>query len=334
MTDMDTDTDTMTDTNTINRSFQVSGPAHLTLRNVDGVIDIAAGEADVVSVRAFKHPGPGANQTDIEIAQDAGGRVSVITHYLEDLVARLFHPRHHGPARVDYTIRLPRTCQLDIAFVSGSARLQGLQGEFALRSVSGQIDLEDLTGRLKINTVSGPVTAARVRLDSSLPLDTVSADIVFADSHIPAISANSVSGQVRLQTELAAGPYQFRSVSGDVWLAVPTGAGCRVDMHALSGRLRASLPASRHTLNGGWTRVEFGAAGSGPDVRFHSVSGDLHLVTPESQVDSEPEPRVGEATPPASDAPAAPTTSDRLEILERIARGELSVDEAVNTLKG
>ena len=31
---------------------------------------------------------------------------------------------------------------LNVPFVSGSARLQGLQGEFALRSVSGPIDLE------------------------------------------------------------------------------------------------------------------------------------------------------------------------------------------------
>jgi hypothetical protein len=323
----------MTDTDEINRSFPVSGTARLNLRNVDGSIDIAAGDADVVSVRAFKHPGPGANQTEIEITQDAGGRVTVITHYVEDMIARLFHPRHHGPARVDYTVRLPQTCELDIAFVSGSARLVGLQGEFTLRSVSGLIDLEDLAGRLKVNTVSGPVTAARVRLDSNLTLDTVSANAVFAASTIPAITANSVSGQVRLQTELAAGPYQFRSVSGDVWLAVPSGAGCRVDMHSLSGRLRAGLPASRHTVNGGWTRVEFGAAGSGPDVTFHSASGDLHLVTPESWADGEPEPQAGEAPPPAPAAPAGPTPSDRLELLDRIARGELSVDEAVNTLK-
>ena len=323
----------MTEPDEINRSFPVSGIARLNLRNVDGSIDIAAGDAGTVSVRAFKHPGPGANQSEIEITQDPDGRVCVITHYLEDVIARLFHPRHHGPARVDYTIRLPKTCELDIAFVSGSARLQGLQGEIALRSVSGAIDLEDLAGGLKINTVSGPVTAAHVRLDSNLLLDTLSANVVFADSTLPANSASSVSGQVRLQTELAAGPYQFRSVSGDVWLALPSGAGCRVDMHSLSGRLRAGLPASRHTANGGWTRVEFGAAGSGPDVAFHSVSGDLHLVAPESWADAEPEPEAGEAPPPAPAEPAGPTPSDRLELLDRIARGELSVDEAVNTLK-
>jgi hypothetical protein len=313
----------MTDTGEINRSFPVSGTARLTLRNVDGIVDIAAGDADAVSVRAFKHPGPGANQTEIEITQDAGGRVSVVTHYLEDLIARLFHPRRHGPARVDYTIRLPKACELDLAFVSGQARLQGLEGEFALRSVSGPIDLVDLAGRLKINTVSGPVTAAQLRLAGGLHLDTVSGDAVFADSSVPALSANSVSGHVRLQSELGVGPYHFRSVSGDVWLALPSGAGCRVDMHSLSGRLRASLPSSRHTVNGGWTRVEFGAAGSGPEVRFHSVSGDLHLVTPEVQADSEPE-------PPAAEAPPTP---DRLALLDRIARGELTVDEAVNTLK-
>ncbi len=317
------------DTNEINRSFPVTGPARLTVRNVDGAIDIAAGDVDVVTVRAYKHPGPGANQTEIEIIQDADGRVSVITHYLEDLIARFFHPRQHGPARVDYTIRLPKDCQVDVAFVSGSARLQGLAGQFTLRAVSGPIDLENLAGRLKINTVSGPVTGAHVQLDSSLTLDTVSADIVLADSLIPAIAANSVSGQVRLQTELGAGPYHFRSVSGDVWLAVPVSAGCRVALHSLSGRLRASQPSSRHQVQGGWTRVAFGG-GDGPEVSLHSVSGDVHLVTPGSEGEAEPEPPITEAAPLT---PAEPVAPDRLAILDRLARGELSVDEVVNTLK-
>jgi hypothetical protein len=317
----------MTEPIEINHSFPVSGAARLTLRNVEGAIDIAAGEADVISVRAVKHPGPGANQTEIEITQAADGSVSVVTHYLEDLVARLFHPRHHGPARVDYTVRLPKDCRLDVAFVSGQARLQGLQGQFALRSVSGPIDLQDLAGRLQINTVSGPVTAAHTRLTDAVQLDTVSGDVVFADSFVPAITAASVSGKVQLQTELGAGPYHFRSVSGDVWLAVPAMRGCQVDMYALSGRLHTSLPSSRHAASQGWTRVAFGADGSGSQVRFNTVSGDLHLVTPGDPHDDGPTPSAGEA------APAEPGEPDRLAILERIDRGELTVDEAVQHLK-
>lgn len=327
----DTVTDNVMDINEIKRSFPVSGLARLTVHNVDGQIDIAPGDDGVISVRAYKHPGPGANQTEIEISQDAEGRVSVITHYLEDLIARLFHPRHHGPARVDYTIRLPKACQVEVAIVSGPARLQGLAGEFTLRSVSGPIDLQEVSGRLRINTVSGPVTGAQVRLDDSLNVETVSGDIILADSFVLGIAANSVSAQVRLQSALGAGPYHFHSVSGDVWLAMPSATPCQVDMHSLSGRLRTGLPASRHQVRGGWTRVAFGD-NSGPDICFHSVSGDLHLVTRESQAETEPAPPVGEAATPdvAGETPGSP---DRMDILDRLARGELSVDEAVSTLK-
>ena len=320
----------MSDTDEINHSFPVSGPARLTLRNVDGVIDIAAGDADVISVRAYKHPGPGANQTEIEIAQDADGQVSVITHYLEDVIARLFHPYHHGPARVDYTVRLPKTCEVDVAFVSGSARLQGLAGDFALRSVSGPIDLEDLAGQLKINTVSGPVTGAHIRLDGCLSFDTVSADLILANSFVPAVAGTGVSAQVRLQTTLGAGPYHFRSVSGDVWLVVPSAGGCQVDMHSLSGRLRTNAVTVRHHSNAGHTRVAFGDA-KGPEVHFQTVSGDLHLVTPDGQTEAEADKPAAEAAPP--DAPAGASSHERLAILDRLARGELSVDEAVSTLK-
>jgi DUF4097 and DUF4098 domain-containing protein YvlB len=311
-------TDNVTDKNEIKRSFPVSGLARLSVQNVDGQIDIAPGEDGVISVRAYKHPGPGANQTEIEISQDADGRVSVITHYLEDLIARLFHPLHSGPARVDYTIRLPMACQVEVATVSGPARLQGLAGEFDLRSVSGPIVLQDLSGRLRLNTVSGSATGAQVRLEDSLTVETVSGDIILADSFVPAVAANSVSAQVRLQSALGAGPYQFHSVSGDVWLDLPAAAACQVDLHSLSGRLHTVLPASRQQVRGGWTRVAIGDAG-GPEIRLHSVSGDLHLLAPES---------------PAEVAPDAPAPApDRMDVLDRLARGELSVDEAVNTLK-
>ena len=317
--------DTVTETNEITRSFPVSGLAQLTLQNVDGQVDIAAGDDGVISVRAVRHPGPGANQTEIEISQDADGRVRVITHYLEDLHARLFHPFQHGPARVDYTVRLPKNCQVDVAVVSASARLQGLAGEFALRSVSGALDLRDLSGRLRVNTVSGAVTGAQLRLADSLRAETVSGDVSLSDSTIPAVSAHSVSGQVRLQTALGAGPYVFQSVSGDVWLDLPAGMTGVVEMHSLSGRLRASWSVSRQQTRG-WTRATFGESG-GPEISFHSVSGDLHLLSPDDTRAAAPE------TPASATAGPAAEASDRMAVLDRLARGELSVDEAVNTLK-
>jgi hypothetical protein len=323
----------MSETGEITRTFEVSGPARLILQNVDGQIDIAAGDEGVISVQAVKHPGRGANQTEVEITQAADGTVSAITHYLEDVIARLFHPWLQGPVRVDYSVRLPKSCEVDVAFVSGQARLQNLAGDLRVRSVSGTIVLEDLAGRLQVNTVSGPVRAARVRFEQGVKLETVSGDAAFEDAFVPSISANAVSGVVRLQTALGAGPYDFRSVSGDVWLSAPALDGCQVDMHALSGRVRAGVPARLQRMGAGRTQMRFearaggGSADAGPQLHFNTVSGDLHLVTPQDAA----RPAPGESAPePVSAPPAAP---DRMAILERIARGELTVDEALSNLK-
>lgn len=319
----------MDESTEINRSFEVSGPARLSLHNVEGVIDIAPGDEGVVTVQAVKHPGRGANQTEIEITQSGDGAITVATHFLEDFVARLFQPHQHGPVRVDYTVRLPRACQLEVAFVSGQCQVRGLEGDFVLRAVSGPIHLEDLAGQLKINMVSGEVTAARVRLTSGLDLTTVSGDVSFAGCQLPGVTASTVSGGLRLETPLGAGPYRFKSVSGDVWLAVPPTTRCHVELHSLSGRLRANLPAARHVSQHGQTRVEAGAAGADGDaaeVCFQSLSGDLHLIGPDP----------GQATSPApaeADAPPAQAPDDRMAILERISRGELTVDEALGALE-
>jgi hypothetical protein len=134
-----------------------------------------------------------------------------------------------------------------------------------------------------------------------------------------------VGGGLRLETPLSAGPYRFKSVSGDVWLDVPPTTRCHVELHSLSGRLRGNLPTARNELHRGQMRVEIGDSGTtgdAPEVCLRSVSGYLHLIAPNPSLPSRPA-SVESAPPPALAA------DNRLAILERISSGELTVDEAL-----
>jgi hypothetical protein len=135
----------------------------------------------------------------------------------------------------------------------------------------------------------------------------VSGDITVAEADLPAVAASTVSGRLRLQTRLGEGPYRFNSVSGDVYLLVPAGTRCAAALHSQSGRVHRGVPG---------TPPGAAEAGDRPEVRLNSVSGDLWLLGPADA----PEP------------PARPTR-DRRAVLERVSRGELSVEDAAQFLK-
>ena len=316
---------------TSQRSFAVTGTARLTLRNVKGEIDIQPGQAGQIEVTAVKHPGRGFDRTEIEMTQAEDGSVTVATRFEDDLVGRLLGLGGTDPCRVDYTVRMPATgSALDVATVSGPARVAGLEGEFKLRAVSGPLHLEGLAGQLKVDVVSGSVTGAGLRLTQSLDVTTVSGDVTLTDSHLPGVEANTVSGQLRLATGSAPAQYRIKSVSGDAYLRLPTGTPCLVSLHTLSGRLRSDLPATRRDVRGGNETAEFGAgseAGTAVRVKFNSVSGNLYLAAANGAGDA-----AANETPHMAEPTGPRTAAERLALLEKVSRGELSVDDALGTL--
>jgi hypothetical protein len=283
-------------------TFTVGEAARLKLTNIRGRVDIQPGDQGIIAITAVKHDDGRAGRTEIELSQAADGTVSAVTRHEHNLLGWLALKGKGRPCRVDYVVRVPRQCSVDLSIVEGQAQLIGLTGDFETHTVSGDLRLADLSGSLRIHTVSGNVLGERLAATAPVHLSAVSGHITLVGSSLPAVSASTVSGDVSLDTDLAAGPYQFNSVSGDVRLSLPAGTRCAPSLHSLSGRIHR-LPAAP-------------GEGTGPSVHLHSVSGDLWLLEPGA----------------ATEAPSA-TQPDRRDLLEQVSRGELSVEEAVNALK-
>jgi hypothetical protein len=333
-------------THEFQRSFEVGPRARLTLKNIRGRVDVRADQAGVISVTAVRHEKSGdARRTVVRLEQDDSGRVWAVTD---------FDSGWHGqPCRVDYSVRVPPECDLDLSLVSASGALQGLHGDLRLRTVSGGLLLRGLSGRLNLGTVSGSVTATGLHLDEALELDTVSGDVSLADSNLPGIHAKMVSGSLDAATPLGAGPYHFKSVSGDVRLLLPAPAGLSVRLTTLSGTVHSNLARSRQVKGPGRVEAHLGPTNdSDASVQMSSLSGSLWLLAEGGHGQAEalepamavgpqepmpmPMPAPGPYGPPrppspaTPDSPAAPGPRD---ILERVDRGELSVDEALEALR-
>ena len=290
-------------------TFNVSSPAQLKLNNISGSVVIEPGEERFIHVLAIKHPGRGnTDSTRIECLQAEDGSVSISTKFSDPGWTWLFGTQ---VCDVDYVVKAPGKCSLNINGVSNSLKVSGFEGDFVLKTVSGDMTLHGLNGSLKIDSVSGDVTGEI--LSGSSQVKTVSGEINLRDSSIIIADVMTVSGDVSLQTGLSdEGPYKFHTVSGDIHLVVPSTSICNVEMHSVSGDFSTNLPVSQLSHKHGNHYARVGAGGV--QVSLNSVSGDLIL----------------ESDGEIIQAPA----KNSLDILSKIETGELSVEEALVQLNG
>jgi hypothetical protein len=309
----------------IEKTFQVSTPARVIISNIRGSIIVHPGSAGVVQVKAEKHGGFDNGRYAIEMEQDADGTVHIETQGNEAMFGFLSHP-----PKVDYTLQVPQDVHLDASGVSSSVNVSGLKGVFKLKTVSGDIELADLSGALKLNTVSGGTSGER--LSGPLELDSVSGRVKMQESNFPNADASTVSGDMFLQTALSDGPYSFGSVSGDVRMLVPADTRCSAELKSVSGSIRSSLPATATSLRHGLKVTQI--QGGGTAIRLKSVSGSLSIETegvPATPVNVSTPAPVSASAPTSPPPPPAPLST--AEILQRIERGEMSVDEAIKRMK-
>jgi hypothetical protein len=305
----------------IEKTFEVTAPARLTLSNIRGSVVVRPSEAGedqpaAIHIQASKRVGSGdLDRTEVVIFQEADGSVTARTEFQKtNWLDFLFGSVR--PCKVDYLVSVPQRCSLQVKCVSSSAQVESLEGEFSLKTVSGDLDLHGLSGPMRVHSVSGEIHGDG--LSGRLDLDTVSGSARLLESRFPEAHADSVSGRLEFQTPLGPGPYRFKTISGDVRLSTPAETGCELVFHTLSGRFHTNLPVTRQNLVSGSRQVEI--QGGGPHLEAKTTSGDLTILA--SSLSERPA-AVAEKT----------AYADEHQVLERVAAGELSADEAVQALK-
>lgn len=312
---------------TIDKTFNVEAPARLTLSNIRGSVEILPGEDNTIHVTAVKHINNGDNdQTKIDITQTDSNHVSVKTNYRNVWI----NFPTHKPCKVEYTVRVPMACSLKLSGVSNVTSIQGVEGEMVFSTVSGPITLEDISGSIDIDSVSGKISGKQVA--GPLRLNTVSGKVFMHASRFPSIDAHTVSGKISIQTPIAEGPYYFKSVSGDVDFIIPPDSSISASMNSISGRIKTPFTTTSSRINGGNSCLEI--QGGGVEVRAKSVSGNLYLKHSEETNNEEMSYSTALNPDEHSAHPSAEpsSTESNMKILDRIAAGELSVDEAIEQI--
>jgi len=331
---------------TVEKTFTVEGMPRLRVQNVSGETAIRVGEPGQVRVVARKRVKGGSadrakrllENVEVRIEQK-GNDIFVEPHLYEQ--ERTWLDLFRGKRfRVDFEITVPRETAVNAQTVSGDLDLNGTRGPARVESVSGDVNIADMQGPMRIKSVSGDVQCTDYV--GAVEGSSVSGDVDIR-GRVRACELHTVSGDISVDLDPEAGGRESRlkTISGDVEVGLLT-ASCVCDYHTASGDLECDEPA-RIIREGRKDRTVIIGDGRS-HLTVKTVSGDLTIKPASSSVREEP--AAGEAASgaeaeaeseydrdPERTAPMAPPATARVrDLLERLARGEVSVDEVAEKL--
>lgn len=219
-----------------------------------------------------------------------------------EIVAR---ERRWGRSRkssVDFLVKVPNKCDLELESMGGSFTISGVEGVIEGKTMGGSLDLSDLKGKVDLHTMGGDITLANSDVDGKV--HTNGGDVTLRD----------VVGNVKGSS--LGGPVTYRNVTdrrgkgtGDVVKISTMGGPIRVDdapggadLNTLGGdiRIRSAADFVNATTLGGdiWIDAIDGSVDASTlggdvevtmvgdpskgerDVELSSLSGDVVLTVP------------------------------------------------------
>ena len=233
------------------RSFSWKGTISegrwLRLHNINGAIDVTAGEGNTTIVQAEKRWRRGdPRDVRVEVLKD-GGDVVICALWDED--DRCDEDGYHSGRDNDddddsdvsmhFTVKLPKGVKVDANTVNGAIDVRGAGGQVLARTVNGRIDAASSAGPVEANTVNGAIHA-------------------------------------RMGAIEGAGDLTFTTVNGSVTVEVPGRLDAEVEMQTLNGELRTDFPL---TVSGRFNprRIRATVGKGGRQLRLKTVNGSVEL---------------------------------------------------------
>jgi len=219
----------------IHETFSVDGTPDLEVRIESGRVEVTEGEHGKVDVQLdSKSPG--------FIVEQRGNAILVSSDKNSSWLSR-------GSAYV--VIQAPPGADLRVAVASAAVEADLALGKVEIKTASGDIDLnraetlivKTASGDLDVETVdralrftsaSGDLRAEDVR--GSLVVSTASGD-VHIERTDATLEMNTASGDAYI-TRFEGRSANFKAMSGDIDLGIPTGTNVDLDLTLLSGKLR------------------------------------------------------------------------------------------------
>ena len=216
------------------KTVPMNADGNFSLKNVNGGVTISAWDRKEIQIDAVKTADSEGKlrEARIEVA-GSGHSVDVKTKY----------PDHtnNNPAKVEYTIHLPRGANLlAVETVNGDIHVDGPQGRIKASTVNGKVEVWNAAEELELNSVNGEVKAS---LSSA------------GKSHV-----------------------KLNVVNGSVAIALPASANAHVKASTVTGDIHSDLPLEvEKSKYAPGASVDGNLGSGGATIELESVNGSIYL---------------------------------------------------------
>lgn len=326
---------------TVEERFAFKQTPRLRVRNVSGETTItAAGAPGEIRVVARKRVTASSQDRakrllqNLEVRMEKRGDEIVVEPHLYEQERGWLDLFRGKRFRVDFDITVPAECAVDAQTVSGELSVEGVRGPIEIQTVSGDVRLEDVQGPMRLKSVSGDIDCRRYV--GHLEGNTVSGDVTMAAARLRSSQLHTVSGDVQIEAQLdPRKEHRFKTISGDVELALAD-PDATIEYRTASGDVECELPA--RIVRRGRKEYSVVIGGGHGHVGVKTVSGDLTVrgTTAATPDDAQADAAMPARTPTDDVERTQPMDASSREaarsVLERLARGELGVDDAAAEL--
>lgn len=203
-------------TEEVHKVFPLSAQGRIELENINGPVHITGWDRAEVKIDAVKSAWNKEPLDEARIEIDASAdRISIRTKYPNHDHSFNFGDdgERNNPARVEYTISVPRQAMLDeIKLVNGRLDIKDVAGEVRASCVNGRMEVHNLQGRTELNTVNGTLDASVDQMPAhGLKLSSVNGrlHVTLPSDSSAEIEASTVSGSISNDFGLTAIRHQY-----------------------------------------------------------------------------------------------------------------------------
>lgn len=253
--------------------------ARLTIKNMNGPIDVRAATGDRVEVRATVRAESRGNVSDVtfDVRERSPDDVEICTVYRGNSDCNPDHGSNNIRVSVHFTIEIPKSMRLRVGTGNGDVSITQTVADVDAASGNGDITIKESLGRVTASTGNGDVTITSAR--GQVKASSGNGHI-FANTSLGPVEATTGNGDIDVKmTKLPAdqGSMTFITGSGSVRVALPADFNGEIEMNTGNGNISTEFEIK---LEGRLSPTKMKGTignGNGPTIKLRSGNGTLSL---------------------------------------------------------
>jgi hypothetical protein len=256
------------------RTFTVSGPVELQVKNGSGDVIVREGESGTVQIKAKIYVGNrwfGNDQSDARVhAIEANPPLEQSGN-----TVRVRELEGHQNISINYEITVPADTRVRSETGSGDVTVDGIHGPVEAQTGSGDVKMHDVHGNVHAETGSGDTKFEGIEAER-VEIKTGSGDVQLRNLQC-ALVAHTGSGDIQAEGR-PTGHWRLDTSSGEVSVHLPSDLAFDLNAHSGSGDIHASgglAVTVQGSLGHGELRGK--VRGGGIPVDLETGSGDISV---------------------------------------------------------